>query len=144
MTAVTTTVTPVPASGIAASQGMKTIAVISGQFSQTVPGVTVPYDYWEMWYTADPLVTGGQDVNSPSGSVSAVFPVLSIEVIDNATGAVVDTVEPPGGLDVTLWQKSGDPRPWLQKFYQGSKEYDFVIDAKYLKSYAIDIRIPNT
>jgi len=141
--AIQTTVVPVPSSGIAASPGVRTIASISGQFSQTVSDVTIPSDYWEMWYTADPLVKGGQNMQPATGTVSAVFPVFSIQVIDNATGTIVDTVEPQGGLDVTLWQKSGDPRPWSQKFYQGNKAYDFVIDAHYLNSYAIDIRIPD-
>ena len=53
------------------------------------------------------------------------------------------TVEPPGGLDKTLWQKSGiDPRPWKQKFYEGNKEYYLVITAKHLTSYTIEARVP--
>ena len=44
--AIQTTVVPVPSSGIAASPGLRTIASISGQFSQTVSDVTIPSDYW--------------------------------------------------------------------------------------------------
>ena len=102
--------------------------------------------YWELWYTADPLITGGQDSVSASGPNSALFPHLSIQVIDKTNSArVVETVEPQGGLDKTLWAKSGiDPRPWKQKFYEGNKEYYLVITAKHLKSYTIEARIPKS
>jgi len=107
---------------------------------------TVPTGYWELWYTADPLTAGGQDSVSASGSNSAVFPYLSIQVIDTTNSdTVVETVEPPGGLDKTLWTKSGiDPRPWKQKFYEGNKEYCFVITTKHIKSYTLEVRIPKS
>jgi hypothetical protein len=55
----------------------------------------------------------------------------------------VETVEPPGGLDKSLWVKSGrDPRPWKQKMYVGNKEFHLVITAEHLKSYGIEARIP--
>jgi hypothetical protein len=103
--------------------------------------VTVPYGYWELWYTADPLVTGGQDSHSATGINSAVFPTLSVVVSDAATGGVIETIEPPGGLDISLWQRSGDPRPWSAKFYEGNKEYSFDITARNLKSYVIEVRV---
>ena len=89
---------------------------------------------------------GGQDSVSASGSNSALFPYLSIQVLDTTNSdRIEETVEPPGGLDKTLWAKSGlDPRPWKQKFYEGNKEYCFVITTKHLKSYAIEARIPKS
>lgn len=136
--------TPTLTSAFQGNSGLTTLISVSGQSGQTSDIFSVPSGYWELWYTADPLTTGGQDSVSSSGSNSAVFPYLQIQVIDRTnSGRVVESVEPPGGLDKTLWQKSGvDPRPWKQKFYEGNKEYSFIITAKHLKSYTIEARIP--
>ena len=105
---------------------------------------TVDGPYWELWYTADPLMTGGQDSSSPSSSYSAVFPTLSIQVIDAANNTVIETIEPPGGLDKSLWERSGiDPRPWEEKFYQGYSRYYLKISATNVRSYIVEARIPS-
>ncbi len=138
--------TPTPAPAFPESPGLTTLVTVSGQSGKTSDTFAVPTGYWELWYTADPLTAGGQDSVSASGSNSAVFPYLSIQVIDKTNSdAVVETIEPPGGLDKTLWTKSGiDPRPWKQKFYEGNKEYSFVIATKHLKSYTLEVRIPKS
>jgi len=140
------TPTPTPISVFPESSGLTTLVAVSGQSGKTSDTFSVPTGYWELWYTADPLTAGGQDSVSASGSNSAVFPFLSIQVIDKTdSDTVVETVEPPGGLDKILWERSGvDPRPWKQKFYEGNKEYYFVITAKHLTSYTIEVRIPKT
>jgi hypothetical protein len=101
---------------------MTTIATFSGQNSLTTNNFYVP-SYWELWYTADPMVMGGQGQTSATGSYSAVIPTLSIQVMDgDIPNQVIRTIDPPGGLDMTLWQISGiDPRPWVEKFYEGNK-----------------------
>jgi len=149
---ITPTPTPTPKIPIAAtptraipeSSGLTTLITVTGQLSQTSNTFSVPSDYWELWYTADPFVTGGQDIVSATGSRSAVFPILSIQVIDKTdSDKVVDTIEPPGGLDKTLWARSNrDPRPWRERFYEGSREYYLVITAQHLNSYTIEARIP--
>ena len=128
------------------SSKFTSLMTVTGQTGKTSDTFLVPGGYWELWYTADPLITGGQDSVSASGPNSALFPHLSIQVIDKTNSArVVETVEPQGGLDKTLWAKSGiDPRPWKQKFYEGNKEYYLVITAKHLKSYTIEARIPKS
>ncbi len=75
-----------------------------------------------------------------------MFPSLQIQVMDKTNAdRLVASIEPPGGLDKTLRQKSGiDPRPWKQKFYQGNREYYFVITARHLTSYTIEARIPGS
>ena len=123
---------------------VKTIASITGGSGHQLVNVTIPYGYWEMWYTADPISTGGQESHAATGSQSAVFPSLSIVVRDPATGQEIGTVEPPGGLDTTLWQRSGDPRPWSKKFYVGDKELAFDITARHIISYTIGVRIPKS
>jgi len=142
----TPTPTPTPTSAFPESPGLTTLVTVSGQVGRTSDTFTVPTGYWELWYTADPLTAGGQDSVSASGSNSAVFPYLSIQVIDKTNSdTIVETVEPPGGLDKTLWIKSGiDPRPWKQKFYEGNKEYCFVITTKHIKSYTLEVRIPKS
>jgi hypothetical protein len=131
-------------STIPESSSLTTFATFSGQSSLTTNNINIPSYYWELWYTADPMVTGGQGETSAVGSNSAVFPTLSIKVMDgDLPNQVIDTVEPPGGLDITLWKRSGiDPRPWVEKFYEGHKNYYFIINANHLYSYTIEIRIP--
>jgi hypothetical protein len=143
------TTTQVPATPIPIfPDGSKftTLITVTGQSGKTSDTFSVPQGYWELWYTADPLIMGGQDSVSASGSNSALFPYLSIQVIDKTNSdRVVETVEPPGGLDKILWAKSVmDPRPWKQKFYEGNKDYCFVITTRHLKSYAIEARIPKS
>jgi hypothetical protein len=125
--------------------GMKTIATISGQSSLTSNNIYIPSGYWELWYTADPMICGGQGQKSSKGSNSVVFPSLSIQVMDaDHPNDIVETITPPGGLDSILWQRSGiDPRPWSQKFFQGGRNYYFIVNARSLNSYSIDIRIPD-
>ena len=115
--------------------------IIGGSGSQSI-NVTVPNGYWEMWYTADPIVSGGQDSHSATGTNSAVFPSLSVVIRNAANGDEIETVEPPGGLDIYLWQRSGDPRPWSRKFYNGNRMFIFDITARHLKTYLIEIRVP--
>ena len=144
-TAVTTNqVSTSPASIFPESSKFTSLITLTGQTGRTSDTFFVPGGYWELWYTADPLITGGQDSVSASGSNSALFPHLSIQVIDTTNSdRVVEIVEPQGGLDKTLWVKSGmDPRPWKQKFYEGNKAYRFVITTRHLKSYAVEARIP--
>lgn len=132
-----------PASVFPESSKFTTLITVTGQSGKTSDSFSVPGGYWELWYTADPLITGGQDSVSATGSNSALFPSLSIQIIDKNSRSVVETVEPQGGLDKTLWVKSGlDPRPWKQKFYEGNKEYYFVVSARHLNSYTIEARIP--
>jgi hypothetical protein len=135
----TTIPTPDP---LGESPKLMTVTTVTGVSGRQSVNVTVPYGYWEMWYTVDPIVTGGQDSHSATGTNSAVFPSLSVVVSDAASGEAIETVEPPGGLDINLWQRSGDPRPWSKKFYEGNKVYSFDITARNLKSYMIEVRVP--
>jgi hypothetical protein len=105
------------------SSDMTTFATISGQYSRTTNNINIPSYYWEMWYTAYPMNMGGQG-ESGTQSYSEVFPSLSIQVMDGDNpNQVIDTVTPPGGLDAALWKRTGiDPRPWVEKFYEGHKD----------------------
>jgi hypothetical protein len=135
-------------------------ARISGQYSATTQVISVPFPYWELWYSVEPAgKMGGMDQRLGSataqlpegsgishsfvqGSYSAITPVFTLQVMDaNDPNRIVRTITPPGGLDLTLWTDS-DPRPWKEKFYEGQKKYFFVINTQSLKSYSIEIRVP--
>ena len=160
-------------------------ATISGKNSGTTQIINIPFPYWELSYTIDPMIgpmdgpvvqstqitqTMGQGVSYSGiqGSYSVVNPQFSIQVMDATDpNRIVRTITPPGGIDPDLWEGitpttpaatstipakyatieptptfSTDPRPWLEKFYEGGRGYYFVINSQYIKSYTIKILIP--
>jgi len=107
----------------------------------------------------------GISQSSISGSYSITYPTLSIQVMDaDDPNRVVRVVTPPGNLDSSLWSgtitsspnltskyttvttqepvKKTDPRPWKEKFFEGQKNYYFIIAAHSLNSYKLEIRVP--
>jgi hypothetical protein len=141
-----------------------TYATFSGQYSGTTQVVTLPFPYWELWYTVDPWTSSliqqgevsgsymitvtptegraGTSMAGFQGSYSTAQPRLNIQVMDaQDPNRIVRTITPPGGIDPSIWTKN-DPRPWKEKFYEGQRSYYFIIQASILKSYNIDIMIP--
>jgi hypothetical protein len=136
-------------------------ATISGKYSATTEIISIPFPYWELWYTVDPTgpvggqgqklgtstVTGSKESGSShtviQGSFSSSFPGFAVDVMDaDDPNRIVRTITPPGGLDKSLWTSSNDPRPWKERFFEGSRNYYFVINAHALNSYSLDIRVP--
>ncbi|MDD1695352.1 MAG: hypothetical protein LUQ54_00500 [Methanoregula sp.] len=136
-------------------------ATISGKYRATSQIIDIPFPYWELWYTVDPAgpaggkgqslststVSGSKESGSThtviQGSFSVTQPVFTIQVMDaEDPNRIVRTISPPGGLDSSLWKGTNDPRPWKERFFEGSKKYYFVIDARALNSYNLDIRVP--
>jgi hypothetical protein len=86
------------------------------------------------------------------GSFSVTNPQFTINVMDgNDPNRIVRTITPPGGLDSSLWVTttdtngnllSTDPRPWVEKFFEGQRNYYFIITTHSLNSYSIKIRVP--
>lgn len=140
--AAATTASPVSSGPFALRNepGLRTVARMTGGSGVTRQNMMVPASYWELWYSVDPLATGGQDSHSATGSQSVFFPKFSIQVAEAGTGAVVETIEPPGGLDRALWQ-SFDPRPWSTKFYRGNAEYTFTVTGRYIESFILEVRV---
>jgi len=90
----------------------------------------------------------------------------------NDPNRIVRTVTPPGGIDKDLWEtdldtsstsSSGststssktstsstsdsttinlDPRPWKEKFFEGERNYFFIITTQSLDSYKVEIKVP--
>jgi hypothetical protein len=144
-----------------ASRATTSYASISGKYSATTQVFTIPFPYWELWYTADPAgpfggqdqklgtstVTGSKESGSThtviQGSYSSSFPEFTVQVMDaDDPNRIVRTITPPGGLDKSLWTSPNDPRPWKDRFFEGSRNYYFVITAHALNSYNLDIRVP--
>ena len=130
-------------------------AKISGKFGGTTRIMEMPFPYWELVYTVDPVTAtepgsvnviqtdGGVPHSGVQGSYSGVMPEFTVTVMDaDDPDRVVRTISPPGGINLEMWKKS-DPRPWTEKFYEGQRSYYFIITSKLLNSYSIDIRIPS-
>jgi hypothetical protein len=111
-----------------------TYAKISGALSGTTQTVNIPYPYWELWYTAEPVVSKTSLVSSSTssakttatpkptagptvvgisqsgftGSYSTVQPSLTIQVMDaDDPNRIVRTISPPGGINPALWKSTG-------------------------------------
>jgi hypothetical protein len=144
-----------------ASKATTSYATISGKYSASTQVFNIPFPYWELWYSADPAGSvGGKDQSLRSstvigskesggthniiqGSYSSSFPEFTIQVMDaDDPNRIVRTITPPGGLDKSLWDNPNDPRPWKERFFEGSRNYYFVITAHALNSYNLDIRVP--
>jgi hypothetical protein len=135
---------------------MTSYAKISGKYSGTTQIITIPFPYWDLVYTVDPVPAsepGSVQVVSTSGtgisysgvqgSYSGVIPQFSVQVVDAADpNRIVRTFSPPGGINQELWTATSDPRPWTEKFYEGQRSYYFIIKSTLLNSYTIDIRVP--
>jgi hypothetical protein len=151
--------TPVPHSGVASetsdfqSKPMVVYATIQGKDPGSTEPLSMPFPYWELKYTVDPYestfvgTTGNKAAGVASSSATEVFPSFSIQVVDaDQPNRTVRTVTPPGGLDAALWKKGKeyDPRPWVEKFYEGveNHNYYFVITPDNIHSYRIDVMVP--
>lgn len=89
------------------------------------------------------------------GSYSVTIPQFTVQVMDgDDPNRIVRTISPPGGIDKDLWTEKTvtsdddqevtipDPRPWKEKFFEGERNYFFIINAQSLDSYTIEFRVP--
>ncbi|MFA5222457.1 MAG: hypothetical protein WC391_09265 [Methanoregula sp.] len=117
-----------------------------------------------------PTMGSGIAHSGISGSYSTAKPEFTIQVMDgDDPNRIVRTVTPPGGINLDLWKgtiKSDDadryptrtskyaeiqptpattpvdPRPWTEKFYEGQRNYYFIINSQSLASYSLKIQVP--
>ena len=135
---------------------------ITGHWSGTTQVVDIPFPYWELWYTIEPTasdlgkqgeVSGryvvqptqgqGASASGAQGSYSTVKPTFTVDIMEAGTNSrLVRSVTPWGSIDPALW-KTNDPRPWKEKFLEGQRSYYFIIKAGSIKSYSLDIKVPN-
>jgi len=155
----TPTPTPIPHTGVASqasefeSPSMKIYATIEGKDPGSTEPIPMPFPYWELRYTVNPYkstfigTTGSKSASVASSSATEVFPSFTIQVIDaDQPNRTVRTITPPGGLDAALWEKGKDydPRPWVEKFYEGveNHNYYFIVTPDNIHSYRIDVMVP--
>lgn len=137
----------------AVPEKLLTYATIQGKAGGTTESFEIPFPYWELWYTVDPWETRyvGETSSKEAGVADVlafeVFPSFSIELRDASDNSLVKTIEPRGGLDPDLWDKGDeyDPRPWIEKFYEGgsAKDYYFVVNTHMIRSYRIEVKVPD-
>ncbi|MCK9594028.1 MAG: hypothetical protein M0Q91_18670 [Methanoregula sp.] len=96
---------------------MTSYAKINGQYSGTTQVIKIPFPYWELVYTVEPVAetkvssaavsaTKGSGVSSSGvqGSYSSATPAFTIQVMDaDDPNRIVRTISPPGGIDINLW-----------------------------------------
>jgi hypothetical protein len=102
----------------ALNTSMTSYAKINGKFSGTTQIINIPFPYWELVYTVDPVAqtnpssvtitpTKGGSVASSGvqGSYSGATPQFTIQVMDaQDPNRIVRTITPPGGIDINLWK----------------------------------------
>ncbi len=122
---------PIPSSSTPAAYRMVTYATISGKWSGTTEIVNIPFPYWELHYTVETMTDPGY-----------VYPTINIQVMDADDPNRFVRILNPGILDPRVWEDT-DPRPWKEKFYEGEKNYYYIITTKFIESYTITIKVPD-
>jgi len=106
---------------------MITYATIDGDGSGTTQTFDIPYPYWSMEYTAEPMALPPD-----------VFPRIIIQVFDAGNPS-----RPVRIIDQDVYTASRE-RPWVEKFYEGNRSYYFVVTTRFIRAYTIDLKIPST
>ncbi|MBP2145174.1 hypothetical protein J2129_000628 [Methanofollis sp. W23] len=111
---------------------MVTYAEIHGTESGTTEIVHIPYPYWELWYEADPYNTEFcffniqvMDANDPNRFVR----ILSHPHADFKQGNTTKSDSETDGM-------------WSEKFFEGYRDYWFVINTYCIKSYDLKVMVP--
>ncbi|MFA4859801.1 hypothetical protein [Methanoregula sp.] len=126
---------------------MTTFASFSGQKSGTTQIINIPFPYWELWYTVDPIVekTIAKVVVTPAkgeygagisssdieGSYTSVRPQFTLQVMDaDDPNNIVRVITPPGGIDLDLWLGT-EPTTVSSPFLKPQKATDYKPDPQY-------------
>lgn len=128
-------------------------ATIQSEGGGITQSIVMPFPYWELHYTVNPWETTyeGKTAAKAAGQAdfmgSEVFPSFTIEVRDAGDNSLVRTIVPEGGINAEFWKKGAeyDPRPWVEKFYEGttSRTYYFVIKPHMIRSYSLKVMVPD-
>jgi hypothetical protein len=130
----TPTVTPVTPLPTPRPVTMVLFATLNGNHSGTTETIEIPFSYWDISYTAEPI--GNDSMND-----TPIFPRLKIQIVDAENPSrIVRNIE-PDLLDARI-NTSYDPRPWKDRIEEGYHRYYFVVHIQEVGSYHIDILIP--
>ena len=97
---------------------MTSFAKIIGKYSGTTQVIRMPFPYWELVYSVDPVEDPQPDIlqvtptqgstgarSGVQGSYSGATPQFIIQVMDaDDPNRIVRTISPPGGIDINLWK----------------------------------------
>jgi hypothetical protein len=126
--------TPAPPTPTPRPVQMVTYAELSGNRSGITESVEIPFPYWEIAYTADPNC-------NESANETTIFPRFKIQIMDaDNPSRIVRNLE-PDMLDARI-NSSYDPRPWKETIGEGYHHYYFVVHIQEVRSYRIEIRVP--
>jgi len=110
---------------------MVVYAIVRGTGSGTTDIVYIPYPYWELAYDAEVYNTE--------------FSFLNVQVMDvTDPNRLVKSVRKDGPEFIE--GKDFDPavrkEAWKIKFYEGNRSYWFVINTRAIKSYTLQVLVP--
>jgi len=127
-------ITPTLGSGVSASGIQGSFSTVSPQFSIQVMDATDPN---RIVRTISP--PGGIDFNLWEGIIPTTPPlplVAPTNIYGHPIPTKYTTIEP------TSTPSNTDPRPWLEKFYEGGRGYYFIINSQNVGQYTIRILVP--
>ncbi|MDK2973905.1 MAG: hypothetical protein PWP08_276 [Methanofollis sp.] len=120
-----------PPSGNFPSRSMVVYAVVRGSGSGATEIVHIPYPYWELAYDAEVYNTE--------------FSLLNVQVMDADDPNRFVRIITKRDADF-IKGKDFDPETrkeaWKEKFYEGNRDYWFVINTRAIKSYTLQILVP--
>ena len=121
----------VPPSGNTTSRAMVVYAVVRGSGSGTTDIISIPYPYWELAYDAE--------------AYNTEFSRLNIQVMDATDPNRIVRIASKKDSDFIMG-KDFDPairkEAWKMKFYEGGRDYWFVINTRSIKSYTLQVLVP--
>lgn len=121
----------VPPSGNTTSRAMVVYAVVRGSGSGTTDIISIPYPYWELAYDAE--------------AYNTEFSLLNVQVMDATDPNRIVRIASKKDSDFIMG-KDFDPairkEAWKMKFYEGGRDYWFVINTRSIKSYTLQVLVP--
>jgi hypothetical protein len=123
---ITPSETPEVTQEVPSSRTMITYATIEGETSGTTETFAIPYPYWYMEYTAEPMALPPD-----------VFPRIIIQVFDAG-----DPNRPVRIIDQDVYTTAPET-PWVEKFYEGNRSYYFGVTTRFIRSYTITLKVPS-
>jgi len=121
----------VPPSGNATSRAMVVYAVVRGSGSGTTDIISIPYPYWELAYDAE--------------AYNTEFSLLNVQVMDATDPNRFVRIVTKRDSDF-ITGKDFDPairkESWKERFFEGGRDYWFVINTRSIKSYTLQVLVP--
>jgi hypothetical protein len=121
----------VPPVESAPSKAMAVFAVVKGSGSGTTEIIHIPYPYWELAYDAE--------------AYNTEFSLLNVQVMDATDPNRFVRIITKRDSDF-ITGNDFDPavrkEAWKERFFEGSRDYWLVINTRSIKSYTLQILVP--